>query len=236
VSKLRIIGDVHGKRPDYLKLVNKANAEGLYTLQLGDLGFAYEYRRLLDGSFNVEMNKFFGGNHDGYNLLSKFQGGEKIPLLDQFCLGDYGLAEINGVSLFFVRGAFSIDKKYRHIGVDWFYEEEIAASEHQNILDAYKEAKPDLVVTHDCPDSIGKSFAKAEDGNAIGSPLKKPDILREFGFDPNTFSTRTQVLLENMFRIHQPKKWVFGHYHRDWTTFEEGTEFRCLNELHFTDV
>jgi len=226
MTRLRIISDVHGKRPQYLKLVEKANAEGMYTLQLGDLGFAYEYRRLLENeNFNTDMNKFFGGNHDAYNLLCNRLGNSSLPSLSSFCLGDYGSVNLNGVSLFFVRGAFSIDKKYRSIGIDWFPEEELDSLEFDAVIDAYKAAKPELVVTHDCPDSVGHD-----------NVLKNPDVLREFGFNPNTFSTRTQVLLQRLFTAHQPQKWVFGHYHKNWTSTVNGTEFQCLDELCYVDV
>ncbi len=228
-ARLRIIGDVHGKRLDYLKLINKANAEGLHTLQIGDLGFGYEYRRLLkDDCIDTTMNKMFMGNHDAYNMTSELEG---------FSLGDYGPIELNGVALFFVRGAFSIDKQYRTIGLDWFPEEEIQESEFDAIIEAYRTAKPDLVVTHDCPDSIGKEGACFEDGHRHKDDvIKRPEVLHSFGFNPNTFSTRTQVLLERLFRIYKPKKWVFGHYHKNWISYEQGTEFRCLNELSYVDI
>jgi hypothetical protein len=38
-------------------------------------------------------------------------------------------------------------------------------------------------------------------------------------------------LLQELFNIHQPKKWFFGHYHQSWSMTINGTDFRCLNEL-----
>ena len=67
---LRVIGDIHGKISLYKDIVFKANEAGLFTLQLGDLGFGYEYGRILsDERFNLVKNKFFMGNHDQYNYL-----------------------------------------------------------------------------------------------------------------------------------------------------------------------
>src|SRR5690242_15856322 len=98
MNKLRIVGDVHGKGEPYLRITVKSNNEGVHTLQLGDLGFRGTYTRLLSSGLNTEMNKFFMGNHDDYNFVNQ---------LGDFCLGDYGNVELNGVSFFFVRGAFS---------------------------------------------------------------------------------------------------------------------------------
>lgn len=218
-ARLRVIGDVHGQRTKYLKLVEQANEQDLYTLQVGDLGFAYEYNRLLDDDkFDRSMNKMFMGNHDCYTMQGDLERAG-------FCLGDYGAKTLNGVSFFFVRGAFSIDAKFRSIGVDWFPEEELPQSRFQEVIDAYLACKPDIMVTHDCPDSVG------HDG-----VLKRDYVLEEFGFEPSTFTTNTQVLLQQLFNLHKPKQWFFGHYHQNWTEEVNGTTFRCLAELSYVDV
>jgi len=47
--------------------------------------------------------------------------------------------------------------------------------------------------------------------------------------------------LENMYYHHQPKKWIFGHWHVDWRQREEHpkthiqTEFICRKELGYID-
>lgn len=216
-ARLRLVGDVHGKRTQYLELVKQANAQGMHTLQVGDLGFSYEYNRLLaDDSFDKERNKFFMGNHDCYSMASD---------VTSFCLGDYGQVTMNGVSFFFVRGAFSIDKKYRKVGLDWFYEEELPLSEFDKVLELYLQHKPDMVVSHDCPDSVGHD-----------NVLKRPEVLLEFGHDPSTFWTNTQMLLQKMLNEHKPKYWYFGHYHKNWESEFRGTKFRCLAELAYVDV
>ena len=225
-TRLRIIGDVHGLRDKYLQIVHDANNKGLYTLQLGDLGFTYEYKRLMDDKkFDVVKNKFFRGNHDDYEFERKVDSEYLQRRFKKFCLGDYGFINLNGVSLFFARGGFSVDKKYRTQGRDWWPEEEISTSEHGKIVELYLSHKPDIVVTHECPHSVG-----------YDGVLKQDDVLREFGFEPSTFTTRTQVLLQELFNQHKPKEWYFGHYHRNWQHFVKGTDFRCLNELSYVDV
>lgn len=229
---LRVIGDVHGKYKDYLKLINKSNAKGLHTLQLGDLGFDFTYERLLD-SIDTELNKFFMGNHDNYN--SRFADDE---IFKQWCLGDFGEVIIGGVKLFFVRGAFSIDKKYRTPGIDWFPDEEISESRFQEVLDAYLLSKPNVVVSHECPNDIGKEPVKNSSGEIIDVPLKKDYVLKTFGFDPMTFNTKTGFLLQQLWDAHQPDKWVFGHYHPEptWISKIGKTDFICLGELVTFDL
>jgi hypothetical protein len=43
-------------------------------------------------------------------------------------------------------------------------------------------------------------------------------------------------MLEELFNIHKPELWVFGHYHVSRTVEEQGTRFVCLNELETLDV
>ena len=131
MKRLRIIGDVHGKIDKYFDIMQDANAKGLYTLQVGDLGFVEDYVTILEHpEFDPHRNKCFLGNHDAYNYVEE---------LGEFCLGDYGLVNLNGVELFFVRGAFTIDGRRRIMGVDWFpIEEEIDPSCHPEILAEYK--------------------------------------------------------------------------------------------------
>ncbi len=222
MKSLRIIGDVHGKIQEYGKIVDRANEAGLYTLQIGDLGFSDTYNFLMSArEFDIGVNKFFRGNHDDYEFETKFPEQTKFS---EFNLGEYGHVRLNGVKLFFVRGAFSIDYMLRTPMVDWWENEQIKSDKHNEIIKLYAEIKPDIVVTHDCPDNIGK------DGI-----LKSDWFLDSFGYDSDTFSTTTGKLLQSLFEMHQPSEWVFGHYHVNWKKLVNGTRFRCIQELGFLD-
>ncbi len=205
MNEIAIIGDVHGETNKYMKLLDRHK----YTVQVGDLGFNYNCLRHRD----PECHKFFQGNHDNYNAV-------RPP----HCLGDYGVRELNGIKFFFIRGAFSIDWRYRvehemKTGQKaWWKEEQLTHSQMQKCFEAYEEAKPDFVISHSCPVSVGRRI-----GNK--------SILREFGFDPDTFTTYTQELLQACFDIHQPKLWTFGHFHKPHRLTEKGTVFRCVPTL-----
>lgn len=180
-----------------------------YSVQLGDMGF--DYAPL--GVLNPEQHKFFGGNHDNY---AKYFD---VP----HALGNYGLTTLGGVVFFYIRGAFSIDKAFRTEGMSWWRDEELSDEVFESALRTYRKCEPEIVITHDCPKSIA---------DRIGEPA----IVRGFGFDPDTFRTRTQDWLQKMFELHQPKRWIFGHFHKWWTQTVNGTEFQCLNELQSVEI
>ncbi len=180
-----------------------------YTVQVGDMGFRYEQLNEVDPDFH----RFFGGNHENY---------DHYPTM-RHSLGEFGAFELNGVKFFFVRGAFSIDVGFRLPGIDWWPQEELTIPQCGKCLNLYQQIKPDLVLTHDAP-------------LAITEMIGNPKVLEMFGFDPDTFSTNTQTLLQCMLESHQPSKWFFGHHHKSIQIKYKGVEFQCLNELETADV
>jgi len=191
------IGDAHGQYDRYVKIARKRD----FTVQIGDLGFKYGCLENLD----PEKHKVVGGNHDKYPSLVEYP----------HYLGDYGMASVGGVEFFFYRGAYSIDRQYRTIGIDWWEEEQLKVDDFMKAREIYREAKPDLVLTHDCPESIGLMLLPP------GSHL---------------YQNTTNWALQELFNIHQPKKWRFAHWHRSWSMTVNGTEFRCLNELETEEI
>lgn len=200
-----IISDVHGKYDKYKEIVSKCK----YSVQIGDMGFNYEPLKPIDPS----RHKFFGGNHDNYDYY------DLIP----HSLGDFGAFELGGVKFFFVRGAFSIDVKYRTPSVDWWEREELTTAKLIKCIELYQYIKPDLVLSHDAP-------------QAIIDIIGNPNVLVGFGFNPETFKTRTQTALQFMIEMHQPKKWVFGHHHKSVVVKYNNCEFQCLNELEILEI
>lgn len=203
---LAIIADIHGQYDQYLAIARKHE----YTLQLGDFGFRYDCLDEVD----PEKHKVISGNHDDVLELAK----------KPHCLGDFGNFTLGGVTAFWVRGAFSIDWQYRvsydhaHGTKSWWPEEQLSLPQMNDCLALYKQTKPDIVISHSAPREIA---------NKIGSP----GILREYGFDPETFTTSTQELLQSMADFHQPKMHVFGHLHKKRELTYRGTRYICLPEL-----
>ena len=192
----RMIGDVHGRIDEYVKLASEAE----YSIQVGDLGFSYLGMESLDPA----RHRVVGGNHDNYTT----DGGcfTKQP---PHYLGDFGTLELPGVpKIFYVRGARSVDRQMRTEGLDWWPDEELKYGRLSEAISAYIDAKPDVVITHECPAFLVNEVTRWK------VPLR-----------PST----TAFALEAMWTNHQPKVWIFGHFHHDWSMSFKGTYFRCLD-------
>jgi hypothetical protein len=195
-NQITLIGDVHGKYKRYHEIIREKDRHE-YTIQLGDFGFDYSTLKNVDPKNHV----FIGGNHDNYDKV------DSVP----HYLGGYGYVnDFNGVSFFFYRGAWSIDKMYRTIGIDWWEKEENNIETFMQARELYRSFKPDIVLTHDCPESVVPY-------------LLKPGA--------RVYQNNTGWALQELFNIHQPKIWRFGHHHKSWRMTINNTDFRCLNEL-----
>lgn len=208
----RVTGDVHGHTKQYANML--LEDEVPYSVQIGDMGFHYKDLDVLDS----ERHKFYGGNHDNYDFYD----------WNLYSLGDYGEVNLGPLDFFFIRGAFSIDVKYRlerqakHGIISWWDREQLNKKEMQSAYNAYKKAKPNIMMTHDCPIDVSKRIGSA-------------GALKAFGFDPETFTTATQELFDRCFEEHKPDIWVFGHFHMDLEFDIDGTTFICLDELSSMD-
>lgn len=212
IKNIRIIGDVHGKYQEYLNLIKNVDL----SIQVGDLGFYYDFLNEVDSNKHIVIL----GNHDNYDESKRFP---------KHLLSAYGWIEFNEFKFFYVRGAFSIDWKLREqkrINQEWprtwWQNEELSQAELNDALYWYEKHRPDFVITHEAPRSVIHNIT---DGR----------VLIKFGYDPLTFTTRTSDTLEKMFKIHQPKTWVFGHYHRSASFKVGNTNFQCLAELEYKD-
>jgi len=196
---LQIIGDIHGKYEQYLQLISDAE----YSIQLGDFGFDYSVLDKVDS----RKHKIIPGNHDNYNDINR-----------PHFLGNFGIHTIpffsSPIDFFFIRGAYSVDKKYRIEGVSWWPEEELNFMQQKAAYDAYCKIKPNIVLSHDCPFQIAKK------------------VVTHYG--KLNFSNTTR-LLSACFHFHQPGLWIFGHHHNNKILMYKGTRFICLNELSTLD-
>lgn len=193
---ITLIGDVHGKYKRYHEIIRETDRHP-YTVQLGDFGFNYETLKNVDPKHHV----FIGGNHENY---------DKVADVPNY-LGDFGYTVgFNGISFFYYRGAYSIDKQYRTIGIDWWEQEQLKIEDFMKARELYREIKPDIVFTHDCPESVASYLLPP------GAPV---------------YQNLTSWALQEFLNIHQPKIWRFGHYHVKWQMQIGQTHFRCLDEL-----
>jgi len=116
-------------------------------------------------------------------------------------------------------GAVSIDRVCRTEGFDWWADEECSYADLERMIDEYAAIKPEIVITHDYPESIA---------DLMLCHLGR----RKF----EEYGSRTRQALERMFHLHQPRQWFFGHWHTSLQFKSGRTMFRCLNELEAADV
>lgn len=191
---------------------------------IGDVHGKYEqYHRLLRktrytvqvGDFGFKYETLIGVDEARHRILAgNHDNYDETGRWTHF-LGDYGVHHIMGFGdIFFIRGGLSIDRHIRTEGVDWWYNEELSMAECYAALTEYQRTKPNFVVSHECPQSIIP--------HVTASSLLIP--------------SRTNQLLEQLFSIHQPDRWVFGHYHTSWNKVINGTQFTCLDELECLDI
>lgn len=204
---MRFIGDIHGKF-GLLKGILDSQPSELF-LQVGDLGHGFKGRMYHDKHdpptdcpvYPRDRFRFIRGNHDNPGECRKHPN----------YLGEWGLYE----DVFFIGGANSVDRAYRVQDVDWWANEEIDSDVFvKEIAPVYTDLKPRIVMTHDCPSQIAVMM------------LNILDIRKEARFE----SSKTQRCLQMLFNRHQPEHWFFGHYHTNWDTAVNGTQFHCLGE------
>ena len=188
-SHIIVIGDVHGKINRYKKILDTNNS--YKSIQVGDFGFKREHKWHLE-NIDSTKHKINFGNHDDYTFLNK-----------PHSLGNFSL---NG-KIMTIRGADSIDKAYRTENKDWWRNEELNYTEMQQAIDAFSIYKPEIVITHDCPQQVRSQL---------------------FGINEKSITSNG---LQAMFEIHQPDLWIFGHHHKFKNEPINGTRFMCLAEL-----
>jgi hypothetical protein len=197
INSVTIIGDCHQKYRRYHEIIRQKDRHE-YTIQIGDFGLSkYETLDNVDHTKHIIIR----GNHDNTILAKNYP----------HFLDAYGyMTNFNGINFFWYSGAYSIDRQYRTIGIDYFEDEQLSIDQFMKARELYREIKPDIVLTHDCPDEVSLKILDA---------------------NQRKYENLTGWALQELFNIHQPKKWRFGHYHKSWNMNIGDTDFRCLNEL-----
>ena len=135
---------------------------------------------------------------------------ENFPNLKLF--DDGGTYKFNDKNVLVIGGAYSIDKWYRLARAGyapeeaetanpkkcgWFKSEQLTAEEMEDILDSYKGATFDIILTHTCPLSW------------------EPTDLFLQGIDQSTVDKSMEVWLDIVKADLNWRLWLFGHYHAD---------------------
>lgn len=141
--------------------------------------------------------------HDNFYLVAGNH--ERYNVINRYknYLGNCGTLPF-APNVFFVRGAHSRDKDLRTPFFDWFPEEELSYKETDQALELYEQLRPEIVLSHECPYYVSHKMHGDHE------------------------HSHTASMLTEMFKIHQPSSWYFGHHHRPFTWQYGRTFFRCL--------
>lgn len=211
-----LTGDTHGGY-DSQKLYKRNFKEGWeltrndYLIILGDFGYIFDYRgQNKEERYHLnELNKkpwttlFLDGNHENhkrlmeeYPVTENWNGGKVQFIRENIIhLMRGNVYRIDGMKLFVMGGALSIDKLYRTPYVSWWPEEIPSKKEMDYGLEQLEQNgnQVDYVLTHTAPESILYRLVK---------PINGMD-------DP------TGRYLEHIKETVKFKKWYFGHLHFD---------------------
>lgn len=216
MAKTRIVGDIHGNFNEYDVFI--LNLRGMRhrgeaperSIQVGDFGIGfyspYWHESVRDWQKLHSTQRFIRGNHDDPAMCKTMPG--YIP--DGTVEGD----------VMYIGGAWSIDRAMRTEGKDWWPDEELSMQELEALIDVYRETKPRVMFTHDCPEQIAWDMFVSR-GSRFGMKHHK---------------TRTGQALQSMWEYHQPEMWFFGHWHETRDLTLNGTKFQCVGEMDAIDV
>lgn len=209
------IGDEHGYHRRYENILKKSTCP---SVQVGDMGMGF-YRMGHDGreactnashsAMVKHGGRFIRGNHDNPNVCRNHSQWIK----------DGSIEMIGDSKVMFIGGAWSIDADRRVPGMSWWEDEQCSMAELSRFTEIYRDEKPDVMVTHDCPNLISQHYFL----NA-----HKPYI-----------PTRTDQVLQAMFEEFAPKLWIFGHWHISLSAnnaLTNGCQFICLGELETIEL
>ena len=201
-NKIRFIGDIHGLVYQYLNVIQGSD---LPTVQIGDFGYGPKWLTANPIPFEEkDKHRFIRGNHDD-------------PAI---CKQQYNYIQDGTVkdNIGFIGGASSIDRAFRTEGVSWWPDEECSYAELNHALDNFIAAKPEVIVSHECPEFISNALCESY------GKRKYPD------------ESRTRQMLEQIYYHYKPKIHIFGHWHLDFDWICQGTRFICLPELAYIDI
>lgn len=210
MTKTRFVGDVHGRKYELSLVLDNIPEDVTQVIQVGDLNVGFGqgdyWHESLEDMLQAVNGRWIRGNHD--NPTTCREMGTWIQ--DGYIEDD----------VMFIGGAWSINYKWLTEGVDWWKDEELSIEQFYNLISVYDYVRPRVMVTHDCPLSVSNKLF----------------VERGKTFSGGQYKTRTGSAFEEMFSIHKPALWIFGHWHNNVDEVIDGTRFICLDELSYADI
>lgn len=209
--KILVLGDVHGRWKTMMDFVENMKPD--LVLQVGDFGYfprfeKYNPRDQINSSVPIH---WCDGNHEDHESLVALReqsGGERRAheVAPNVFWQDRGstLMLPDGRVALFAGGAFSIDKKERVQGRDWFPGEMINWADMSSLPDC----QVDIVISHTCPNRF-----------------ELPSEFSEKEVDPS------RQFLDEVLERYNPESWYFGHWHKHMRGQVAGCAWEALDML-----
>lgn len=180
-----------------------------YLIIAGDFGAVWTGNFKDEEALSVYDSKnfttlFVGGNHENYDALEKYpiekwNGGNVRRIRENILyLMNGQVFVIDGVRIFVMGGATSVDKVFRVEGESWWPQEEPDQEEYQEAFNnlARFGNKVDYIITHTIPEKVRRTVFEAySDFVNYESPVER----------------FLDLIMENI----QFNKWFAGHVHID---------------------
>lgn len=209
---MTFIGGIEGNSTKYFKILREQNPT--YSLSLGDVGGKKIYDEILDYGVDILRHQTIMGDYDFYPYW-----------YTAFVLGDYGVFDLEGHVIGFLRGAATINphsmygvqasswvdrtersKEWENYNNLCFPEDEqLTKKDFTSAVEGFRHRKPNVIATHDCPQEVCEKM---------------------FGISE---LSDTRVGLQSVWENSQPDIWVFSHHRKSKTMTMNGTKFVCLN-------
>ena len=93
-------------------------------------------------------------------------------------------------------------------------------------LQEYLKRKPDILITHTCPDFL---IPNITGGNKPGN------IMDRFVWSYD-YHDMTSQFIGKCIKEHRPKKCIFGHFHTSYHEVVDGVEYVGLAELETVEI
>jgi hypothetical protein len=205
--KVRLIGDIHGKVPEYLHVIDGVDD----SIQIGDFGMGFGLRGKADFTDNLisqcpGRHRFIRGNHDDPDECAR--SGRFVRD-----------GSIEG-KVMFLGGAASIDRDWRVEGIDWWPGEELSTARLGDMIAIYDKHRPDVLITHECPEFFAKEkMIKLVNGDAAFPSRTRDALDAMYAIQPP--------------KLHVFGHW---HHDLSYEHHRTGTRFVCLNELSYMDI
>ena len=210
MTKVLMVGDIHGELGNFSNLINKKKPD--IVIQLGDfdipLGDQYDVKNIFT---NNQQTKVYvcPGNHERWDILTKLENSNSlvkslnspVPFAKEnsiyYCPRTTVVTLPDGRNVLFMGGAFSIDKQWRTPGRDWFPEEIITWRDMDNLPDC----QIDIVVSHTAPEEILMQ-------------VHNRGLFYIHGFGFGKLEDTSCQYLSYVLDKYKPKLWYFAHFHK----------------------